>query len=126
MKCEICEQESLAIVVHHLSYYPEQILSICANCHALIHNPPDSSDYNKIHPNLVRFIQLNKTRVEESTYDKNELEIKDINLELQKERLQFQKLINENWRLRNLILTRRTGPKRYPSAFKFGTSLKDE
>ena len=39
-KCGCCGEKTLAIVKHHISYYPEKVIEICANCHSIIHNPP--------------------------------------------------------------------------------------
>jgi len=102
-KCVCCGEKTLAIVKHHISYYPEKVIEICANCHAIIHNPPsDSKDFESLPERLQELIKANNKRKAESenilgfSLDSNE-----IDFEMKKERLVLMKLINRHWMLRN-------------------------
>jgi len=35
--CEVCGANNL-LILHHISYNPIQIITLCASCHSLLHN----------------------------------------------------------------------------------------
>ena len=70
INCVSCGEKTLAIVKHHISYYPEKVIEICANCHAIIHNPPtDPKDFERLPKRLRELIKANiKRKAEKSEY----------------------------------------------------------
>jgi hypothetical protein len=104
-KCLACKETSLAIEDHHISYYPEIKIRICANCHFITHHPPDDpKDFESL-PKQLR--ELTKANIERKAEQERtlgcSLDSKEIDLEMQKERLVLMKLINRHWELRNTI-----------------------
>ena len=115
-KCVCCGETTLAIVKHHISYYPEKVIEICANCHAIIHNPPATpKDFERL-PKRLR--ELIKANIERKTEIENilgvSLDSKEIDLEMKKERLVLMKLINIHWNLRN----QKAFDEMYPPIFR--------
>ena len=102
-KCVCCGERTLAIVKHHISYYPEKIIEICANCHFIIHNPPSEPEYFECLPKIIRELikaNIQRKNENEKTLGKS-LDSNEIEFEVQKERLILMKLINRHWELRN-------------------------
>jgi len=102
-KCVSCGLETFAIEEHHLSYYPEKKMRICANCHTIIHNPPsDPKDFLSL-PEILR--ELIKANIERKTEQEKilgfSLDSNEIDFEIKKERLILMKLVNRHWMLRN-------------------------
>ena len=102
-KCVCCDTETLAIVKHHISYYPEKIIEICANCHAIIHNPPtEPKTFERLSKTLRGLIKANIERKTEQEKTLGcSLDSNEIDFEIKKERLLLMKLINNNWMLKN-------------------------
>lgn len=102
-KCVCCGERTLAIVKHHIQYYPEKVIEICANCHAIIHNhPSDPKDFESLPERLRELIKANIERKTEQEKTLGfSLDSNEIDFETKKERLVLMKLINRHWMLRN-------------------------
>ncbi len=102
-KCVCCGEKTLAIVKHHISYYPEKVIEICANCHNIIHNPPtDPEDFERLPKTLRELIKANiKRKTESENILGFSLDSNEIDFEMKKERLVLMKLVNKHWMLRN-------------------------
>jgi hypothetical protein len=75
IQCSICKTLTSpgAIHSHHTSYSPEMTIDICANCHNIIHHPPqDLKDLELLCPELRHFILLNHERVEREQWSQEE------------------------------------------------------
>lgn len=65
LQCEICGTLTYAINVHHTSYSPEETISICANCHFIIHHPPQTLEkFCVLSEKLQTYIMMNNDRKE--------------------------------------------------------------
>lgn len=47
--CEICSKES-QLIKHHISYFPEELISICQRCHYNIHKRCKKSNTTYLKP----------------------------------------------------------------------------
>ncbi len=63
MKCHICE--SVATEKHHISYYPEETIAVCAHHGDEIHSCSSQyQDLIKFHPGDASFFYSQKKRID--------------------------------------------------------------
>lgn len=67
MKCELCDSESDWLDEHHVSYEPEETITVCRDCHADIHNTnkypdlkPDVEDLSEYYNRHELHVDLGK------------------------------------------------------------------
>jgi len=37
-KCFACNRSSYRLLLHHVSYYPQETVTLCSSCHAMLHS----------------------------------------------------------------------------------------